>query len=290
MIYYLFFFFFEVYDAHRDLHVRPHSFPTRRCSDLFRPTPAEQAAIWRCSLAPRKSHRSEGESRDQCRCPIQRRVRRRVRIRPYSLKGLTMTNMYQSSKGPVAIDTMALPYAKNALAKLQRDDSQRHRTAEIGWLDQHTRNREADAPTEEANRGIGGNNPPPDARAAMSWDAIQAHMDDLLTEARNWADGEAIDNQAKADEIGKLRQQLQDAAKLADDARVEEKRPLDEQIAAIQARYNVYIAPLKNKQPGSVSKAVAALGSLLTVWLNKLEAEKQEREQDRKSTRLNSSH
>src|SRR3546814_9134426 len=58
-----------------------------------------------------------------------------------------------------------------------------------------------------------------------------------------------------------------------------EKRPLDEQIAAIQARYNVYIAPLKNKQPGSVSKAVAALGSLLTVWLNKLEAEKQEREQ-----------
>src|SRR3546814_8344065 len=58
-----------------------------------------------------------------------------------------------------------------------------------------------------------------------------------------------------------------------------EKRPLDEQIAAIQARYNVYIAPLKNKQPGSVSKAVAALGALLTVWLNKLEAEKQEREQ-----------
>src|SRR3546814_18081505 len=74
-----------------------------------------------------QSHRSEGESRDQCRCPIQRRVRRRVRIRPYSLKGLTMTNMYQSSKGPVAIDTMALPYAKNALAKLQRDDRSEER-------------------------------------------------------------------------------------------------------------------------------------------------------------------
>src|SRR3546814_19319257 len=93
------------------------------------------------------------------------------------------------------------------------------------------RKRESEAPTEETERGIGGNNPPPDARAAMSGDAIQAHMDDLLTEARNWADGEAIDNQAKADEIGKLRQQLQDAAKLADDARVEEKRPTDEQIA-----------------------------------------------------------
>src|SRR3546814_13753347 len=102
-----------------------------------------------------------------------------------------MTNMYQSSKGPVAIDTMALPYAKNALAKLQRDDSQRHRTAEIGWLDQHIRKLEAEAPTEEPNRGIGGKNTPPAARAAMSWEAIQATIDDLPTEARNWDAGAA---------------------------------------------------------------------------------------------------
>lgn len=189
-----------------------------------------------------------------------------------------MTNMYQSSKGPIAIDTMPLSYAKNALAKIQRDETQRHRTAEIGWLDQHIRKLESEAPIDEPNRGIGGNNPPAEARAAMQWDAIKAHMDDLLTEARNWADGEAISSQAIADEIGRLRQQLQDAAKLADDARVAEKKPLDEAIQEIQDRYNVYIAPLKNKQPGSVSKAVAALGSLLTVWLNKLEAEKQERE------------
>jgi hypothetical protein len=189
-----------------------------------------------------------------------------------------MTNMYQSSKGPIAIDTMALPYAKNALAKLQRDDSQRHRTAEIGWLDQHVRKLEAEAPTENPNTGIGGNNPPAEAKAAMQWDAIQAHMDDLLAEARNWADGEAIASQGIADDIGRLRQQLQDAAKLADEARVAEKKPLDDEIQKIQDRYNLYIAPLKNRQPGSVSKAVAALGSLLTVWLNKLEAEKQERE------------
>lgn len=193
-----------------------------------------------------------------------------------------MTNMYQSSKGPIAIDTMPLPYAKNALNKIQRDDSQRHRTAEIGWLDQHIRKLEAEAevaaPAEGPNLGIGGNNPPAEAAAAMSWDAIQAHMDDLLTEARNWADGEAIDNQAKADEIGKLRQQLQDAAKLADEARIAEKKPLDDEIQKIQDRYNIYIAPLKNKQPGKVSNSVAALGSLLTVWLNKLEAEKKVRE------------
>ncbi|ALC11256.1 hypothetical protein [Sphingopyxis sp. 113P3] len=189
-----------------------------------------------------------------------------------------MTNMYQSSKGPIAIDTMPLSYAKNALAKIQRDETQRHRTAEIGWLDQHIRKLESEAPTDEPNRGIGGNNPPAEAKAAMQWDAIKAHMDDLLTEARNWADGDAISSQGIADEIGRLRQQLQDAAKLADEARVAEKKPLDDEIQKIQDRYNLYIAPLKNKQPGSVSKAVAALGSLLTVWLNKLEAEKQERE------------
>lgn len=186
--------------------------------------------------------------------------------------------MYQSSKGPIAIDTMPLTYARNALAKIQRDETQRHRTAEIGWLEQHIRKLEAEAPAEEPNRGIGGNNPPAEAKAAMQWDAIQAHMDDLLAEARNWADGDAVTSQGMADEIGRLRQQLQDAAKLADDARVAEKKPLDDEIQKIQDRYNVYIAPLKNKQPGSVSKAVAALGSLLTVWLNKLEAEKQARE------------
>lgn len=187
-------------------------------------------------------------------------------------------NMYQSSKGPIAIDTMPLSYARNALAKIQRDDSQRHRTAEIGWLDQHIRKLEAEVPADEPKRGIGGNNPPAEAKAAMQWDAIQAHMDDLLAEARNWADGEAVSSQGIADEIGRLRQQLQDAAKLADEARVAEKKPLDDEIQKIQDRYNTYIAPLKNRQPGSVSKAVAALGSLLSVWLNKLEAEKQERE------------
>src|SRR3546814_17712132 len=101
---------------------------------------------------------------------------------------------------------MALPYAKNALAKLQRDDSQRHRTADIGWLDQHIRKLEAEAPTEEPNRGIGGNKPPPEARAAMWLDAIQAHIGDLLTENRNLADGEAHDKHDKDTEGGRGRE------------------------------------------------------------------------------------
>src|SRR3546814_5096906 len=98
----------------------------------------------------------------------------------------------------------------------------------------------------------------------------------------------------RSDEIGKLRQQLQDAANLADDARVVEKKPHDDAAQKVQDRYNVYIAPLKNKKPGSISSAVAALGSLLTPWLNKLEADKKAREDAARKrtedTRMNPSH
>lgn len=185
--------------------------------------------------------------------------------------------MYNSSKGPVPIDSMVYSHAKAALAKLYRDEP--HRTTEIGALEVHVQKLAANPP--EAAPVAGHNQPPEEvapAKGTMSWDAIKAHMDDLLTEAHNWADGEAIDNQAKADEIGKLRQQLQDAASLADEARVVEKKPHDDAAQKVQDRYNVYIAPLKNKKPGSISSAVAALGSLLTPWLNKLEADKKARE------------
>ncbi|MBY8333141.1 hypothetical protein [Qipengyuania pacifica] len=185
---------------------------------------------------------------------------------------------YQSSKGPVAIDTMPLSYAKNALNKLRRTEPDR--TAEIDALDAHV-TKLTDEATEAAlnpRAQIGGNEPPPEAEIKPEWEAVKIHMDDLLTEAANWADGTQIENQEQADKVGKLRQLLQDSAKLADKARVEEKKPLDDKIAEIQDRYNAYTAPLKNKKPGSVSKAVQALGNLLTPWLNKLEAEKRARE------------
>ena len=168
---------------------------------------------------------------------------------------------YQSSKGPVAIDTMPLSYAKNALNKLRRTEPDR--TAEIDALDAHV-TKLTDEATEAAlnpRAQIGGNEPPPEAEIKPEWEAVKIHMDDLLTEAANWADGTQIENQEQADKVGKLRQLLQDSAKLADKARVEEKKPLDDKIAEIQDRYNAYTAPLKNKKPGSVSKAVQALGS-----------------------------
>lgn len=186
--------------------------------------------------------------------------------------------LYQSSKGAVEIDTMPLSYAKNALNKLKRTEPER--TAEIEALDAHVSKLTAEATEQSLNPRavIGGNEPPPEEQIKPEWEAVRVHMDDLLTEAANWADGVKIESQEQADAVGRLRQLLQDAANLADKARVVEKEPFDKAIAEIQDRYNAYIAPMKNKVPGKVSKAVVALGNLLTPWLNKLEAEKAERE------------
>jgi len=187
--------------------------------------------------------------------------------------------LYKSSKGDVEISTMPLRYASNALNKLRQAEP--GRVAEIEALAAHVAAMEGE--TENPRATIGGNNPPPEPEAIAEkvpakWEAVKIHMDDLLTEARNWADGVNLTSQEQADKVGQLRQLLQDAANLADQARIDEKAPIDKQIAEIQDRYNAYIAPMKNKVPGTVSKSVTALGNLLTVWLNKLETEKRERE------------
>lgn len=202
--------------------------------------------------------------------------------------------LYKSSKGDLEIATMPLRYASNALAKLKREEPTR--AAEIEALEDHCAALQLGGDDDNPRAVMGDNKPPEEtpvtgfdkfeARAKAAddaviepkWDAVKIHMDDLLTEARNWADGDGIDTQDKADAVGKLRQLLQDAANLADTARFAEKAPFDKQVAEIQDRYNAYIAPMKNKTPGSVSKAVTALGNLINGWLNKLDAEKKARE------------
>ncbi|HKY80778.1 MAG TPA: hypothetical protein VJM09_04815 [Sphingobium sp.] len=127
---------------------------------------------------------------------------------------------------------------------------------------------------------IGGNSPPeetPAAPVAMKWDAVKIHLDDLLDLVRG-VTGVEIADQAQADTVGKLLRDLQDGAKLADQARTSEKQPLDEQIKEIQDRYNEYIAPLKNKVPGLVSKAELALKNQVGAWLKKLDDERIARE------------
>lgn len=114
----------------------------------------------------------------------------------------------------------------------------------------------------------GANHPP-----KSPYDAIKAHLDDLLTEARNWADGQEIETQAQADEVERLKEDLRRGGVAADEARVVEQAPWNQLIAESQGRYNFYIAPLKNKTPGKVSVAISALAATLTPWKQKLEAE-----------------
>lgn len=193
-----------------------------------------------------------------------------------------METYYKSSKGLKLIADMPLPYAKNALAKLHREDP--GRAAEIEAIAAHVVKVEAEIEAEGDNPRavIGANNPPEEVKEPAApkagWAAVKIHMDDLLTEAANWADGVAITTPEQAEAVGRLKQDLQTAASDADASRVIEKKPFDDAAAEVQDRYNAYIAPLKNKKPGSVSKAVLALNNLLTPWLTKLDDERRARE------------
>ena len=188
--------------------------------------------------------------------------------------------LYKSSKGDREISTMPLPYAKNALNKLVRDDPTR--TAEIDALRLHVDALAAEAEAENPRAVIGGNNPPeeitdiakPDARAA-----VDTHVADLLTEAANWGDGVAIVDQGQADAVGRLHRLLQEAASLVDERAATEKRPHNEAIAEIATWQNGYTAKgLKKTPDGKLTKALTATGNLSGAWLKKLDDERRERE------------
>lgn len=122
------------------------------------------------------------------------------------------------------------------------------------------------------------------------FDAHRINLDDLLVEARNWADGEPAATQAQVDEIARLIDDLNAGAKAMEAERLVEKRPLDDQIQAIQDRYNVYLAPLKNKAPGKVPTAIDALNAAKRPFLLALEEaleakRKQAREEAEKAAR-----
>lgn len=121
---------------------------------------------------------------------------------------------------------------------------------------------------------IGHNNPP----EVTAFEAIEAHVSDLVTEAKNWADGTAIENQAQADEVAKLIDAFRKAATAADDARKEEAKPFDDGKAAVQAKYAVLIAETKTLT-GAIPRALSALKATLTPWLQKLEADRRAAEE-----------
>lgn len=113
---------------------------------------------------------------------------------------------------------------------------------------------------------------------ATPFDLITESLSDLIAEAHNWADGNPVETQAQADDISRLIDDLNQNAKALDEARVEEKKPLDEQVNAIQTRYGLWIADRKNKAPGKVWKAVDALKACLLPFLQEQDRIKREAE------------
>lgn len=120
---------------------------------------------------------------------------------------------------------------------------------------------------------MGANGGPPLDPVADPVAAAFAKIDDLYGEARLWADGESITSEEMHDAISTLYEQLHDAGKEADELRVAQKKPLDEQIDAIQRVFNPYVQPKK----GKVALGKEALGALLSAWRTKVQREAAEK-------------
>lgn len=193
------------------------------------------------------------------------------------------TTIYNSSRGPVEIATMHGPHAARAAAKLRREAPDR--IAEIEALEIRAASCAiiAEGEADNPRAVIGGNQPPePIEEVKLTGrEAIEAHVGDLLSEAANWTDGVAIENQDQADSVSRLRRMLQQAGKLIDDTAAAEKKPHNDAIAAIGEWQNGFNAKgLKRTPDGSVTKALALLGRLDTAWLIKLDEERKAREQE----------
>lgn len=111
--------------------------------------------------------------------------------------------------------------------------------------------------------------PPLDELPAPDVLAMKA-IDDLFDEAKNFADGEPIATQEMADAITTLHDAIHEAGKVAEALRVGEKKPLDDAVAACQAKWNPYVQPKR----GRVSLAKDSLQTLLTPWRAKIAADK----------------
>ncbi len=114
---------------------------------------------------------------------------------------------------------------------------------------------------------IGGNLP----IHLKAFEAHKAHIEDLIAEARNFCDGDPVTTEGQSAAVSKLIDDLRKAWKAADDSRVKEKKPLDDQIAEIQARWNPYI----QKDKGKVDLSISALKAALAPYLKRLDDEKQ---------------
>lgn len=113
---------------------------------------------------------------------------------------------------------------------------------------------------------LGANNPPVETSATTPFEAVKVHAEDLIVEALAWCDGSAIENQAQADDLSRLMDDLRKANAAAEAQRKLEAKVWDDGKAEVQARYK----PLQTR----LETAVATCKAGLTPWLAKLEDEK----------------
>lgn len=113
---------------------------------------------------------------------------------------------------------------------------------------------------------IGDNNPP------TPFDDIEARINDLYDEAKNWLDGEEVTEQAQADALNTLASQIREAAKEAEEMRKAEAKPFDDGKKAVQERYN----PLIQKGKGKTEVALNAVKSSLKPYFLELDRIQQE--------------
>lgn len=113
---------------------------------------------------------------------------------------------------------------------------------------------------------------PPKTHNQDPFALVKQEIEDLFDEAKNFADGDPINSQEMHDAIEKLYDGLHEAGKRADAMRIEEKKPLDDAVQAVQDKYNPLIQPKK----GKVALGKDALGTLLAAWRKKVADEKAE--------------
>lgn len=128
---------------------------------------------------------------------------------------------------------------------------------------------------------IGHNNPPPDP-----FREAEEAIDLLMTEAGHWLDGAKATCQAEADAVSMLLDDARKASKVVNAARRAEKKPHDDAIAEIQARYR----PLLTKAEEVADAAKAALADFLAEADRKAAEERErarlEAEEARKAAEL----
>ncbi|NZD50517.1 hypothetical protein [Rhizobium leguminosarum] len=105
------------------------------------------------------------------------------------------------------------------------------------------------------------------------FDAIKREIEDLFDTAKSFADGEPIDSPELAAVITELHDRIHECGKRAEDLRVAEKKPIDDQIAAIQSKFYPLIGNTKAGK-GKVVLGKEACQELLTPWRTRVAAEK----------------